>query len=332
MQNILIVTGGAGFVGFNFIKHYMSQKSPYHSTIFIDKMGYATIFNRDSYRAIIKSSNDFISIENNINNLNGVTLPYGMTYIFGKYDIVNFASESHVDNSISSPSEVYNDNACIPSNLIAWIGLRNIRKFVNISTDEIYGDLDCSLKDDYSRWFTPESPMLPNNPYAASKAAQDCYLRSMKHTFGLNLVTVRMANQFGPHQHPEKMLPATIYRILRDMPIKIYGNGKNIRQWTPVTQTVKHIYSILTDDTVNNTTIHLGAAQTLLTNNEVVDIWRKILKNKYGKDSAIQYIEDRKGHDRMYAIQPTLSYAYSNVNEEFESAIDSYAEGETPTR
>jgi dTDP-glucose 4,6-dehydratase len=175
-------------------------------------------------------------------------------------------------------------------------------------------------------WFKPDSPFLPNNPYAASKAAQDCYLRSMEHTFGMNVVTVRMANQFGSWQHPEKMLPATIGRILSNQSIKIYGEGKNIRQWTPVSQTVNHIRNIL--ETENATTIHLGADQSLLTNNSVVEMWRKIMLYKYRIESKVEYIIDRKGHDKMYAIQPTLKYAYTNLDKEFEETLAHYVDRE----
>ena len=133
-----------------------------------------------------------------------------------------------------------------------------------------------------------------------------------------------MANQFGPHQHYEKMLPATIQRVVSGEAIKIYGDGNNIRQWTPVTQTVKHIHDILLNTEVNNTTIHLGATHSLLTNNQVVDTWRRILKDKHQIDSKIEYIADRRGHDKMYAIQPTLLYSYTNLEKEFEDTISHY--------
>jgi dTDP-glucose 4,6-dehydratase len=317
----LIITGMAGFIGFNFLLKTSGEfHKHYDKIISIDKMGYATQHNRESYISLCKG----LEIECYNVNINDI---YKITKFSQEFtwDILDFASESHVDSSIKNPASLFNENSTLPSNLLsAFEDMKSIRKFVHISTDEVYGDLDYALKDNYSQWFTPKSPFLPNNPYAASKAAQDCYLRSLQHTFGLNLVTVRMANQFGPYQHSEKMLPATIKRAVSGMPIKIYGEGKNIRQWTPVTQTVKHIYDILADVNVNNTTIHLGAAQSLLTNNEVVDMWRKILKDKHGRDTTIQYIEDRKGHDKMYAIQPTLIYDYKNLNEEFESAIDHY--------
>jgi len=327
MKKILIITGGAGFIGFNFVKHFLPLRG-YENVIFIDKMGYATKNNKSEYYRLTATSEKFINIEMNINNLYAFPIPNKVKN--SEFDIVNFASESHVDNSISSPYSIYNDNACIVSNLISWAGKENISKFVHISTDEVYGDLDYNLKDDYSKWFKPDSPFLPNNPYAASKAAQDCYLRSMNHTFGLNVVTVRMANQFGPHQHHEKMLPATIKRAVGGLPIKIYGEGKNIRQWTPVSQTVKHIYNILMDDKVNNTTIHLGASQSLLTNNEVVDMWRGILKDNHNIDTTVEYIEDRKGHDKMYAIQPSVEYVYGNIKDEFVSSIDYYVNYKYP--
>lgn len=323
MKTILVLTGAAGFIGYNFLAHFVTTAtySKYSSIILIDKMGYATTYNDKAYRKIVASHGKLLPYEMNINDLQA---DQGEPDVH--YDILNFASNSHVDNSIITPSAIYYDNVNIPARLIDHFGMSRIRKFVQISTDEVYGDLDYSLKDNFDMWFKPDSPFLPNNPYAASKAAQDCYLRSMEHTFGMNVVTVRMANQFGSWQHPEKMLPATIGRILSNQSIKIYGEGKNIRQWTPVSQTVNHIRNIL--ETENATTIHLGADQSLLTNNSVVEMWRKIMLYKYRIESKVEYIIDRKGHDKMYAIQPTLKYAYTNLDKEFEETLAHYVDRE----
>jgi len=327
MKKILIVTGGAGFIGFNYLSYIISNNFfiHYDEVHLIDKLGYATKYNKNWYMELIGSITKpkIFNVINDINNLS--EYPINKTDINLAYiiDIVNFASQSHVDNSIKTPNIIYEENTTIPSRLISYAGgVEHVRKFVQISTDEVYGDLPYDIKDNYNSWFSTTSPLLPNNPYAASKAAQDCFLRSMAHTFGLNLVTVRMANQFGPYQHVEKMLPASILRAVRGETIKIYGEGKNIRQWTPVTQTVQHIKNILKSE--NNTTIHLGAKQTLLSNNEIVEMWRKILFDKYKLKTTVEYIEDRKGHDKMYAIQSSENYTYDNIQKEFEKSIKHY--------
>jgi len=239
-----------------------------------------------------------------------------------KWDILDFASESHVDNSIKDPYYSFSENSNITKKIVEIIGIKNINKYVHISTDEVYGDLDCSYKNDKSKWFNINSRFNPSNPYSASKVAQDVFLMSLKHTFNLNLVIIRMANQFGEYQHPEKMLPASILRAINGDNIKIYGKGDNIRQWTPVRQTVNHIYDILLNE--NNTIIHLSATDMLLTNNEVVNLLVNNLNNIHNIKCNIEYIEDRKGHDRMYALIPTEKYNYVHSIHDFYNVISYY--------
>jgi dTDP-glucose 4,6-dehydratase len=313
----LLLTGCAGFIGINFLQYalYNNLKDNYDKVVVLDKEGYAAQYNLKLYSDLIvdfkldritKDINDIIDIK-----------------IFDsvKWDILNFASESHVDNSIKDPFYAFSQNSNITKRLVEIIGLNNINKFVHISTDEVYGDLDCAYKDDKSKWFTIESKFNPSNPYSASKVAQDAFLMSLRHTFGLNVVIVRMANQFGMFQHPEKMLPASLHRAYNCETIKIYGNGKNIRQWTPVSQTVKHIFNIL--KTENDTTIHLAATDMLLDNNQIVDILIKELKT-YNINAEKEYIIDRKGHDRMYALMPTEKYEYTNSMYDLEQTVKFY--------
>jgi dTDP-glucose 4,6-dehydratase len=163
--------------------------------------------------------------------------------------------------------------------------------------------------------------MCPQNPYSASKVAQDVFLRSIQHTFGLKLKFIRLSNQFGPYQHTEKMLPATILRALKGESIKIYGEGKNIRQWCPVTSSVKIISDVLFDS------ISPTAKDKLLNNNEVVAIWSKILAEKHGIKTSILYVPDRLGHDLMYALKTNKivdEYYKTPLIEEFETTIKHY--------
>lgn len=324
MSNVLILTGCAGFIGLNFLKYALGKKivEDYDAVVSIDKLGYATQYNEEEYRNIC--------LENGIKmlhiNINELKKSAGTFKDFGecKYDVLNFASESHVDNSIEAPHEIFMENAGIPGNLITVLGIERINKWIQISTDEIYGELP--LNAEYEDWFQADGNFHPNNPYSASKASQDMFLMSMQHTFGLNLQFIRLANQFGPWQHPEKMLPVTIIRSLAGDSIKIYGDGSNIRQWTPVRQSVKVIYEQLKNDSTN--TVLIAKKYTpLINNNDVVEIWRGILKNKHDIETTTEYIEDRKGHDTMYALQTTEAVDEmfdTTLVAEFEATIDHY--------
>ena len=324
MKN-LILTGCAGFIGFNFLKHALASgvAEEYDNVYSIDKLGYAAFYNIKEYEELCDA-----------NNIHCVSMPIanladGYVFTFDsdeeKVDVLNFASESHVDRSIDSPSSIFMENAAIPSQLIDAIGVDRINKWIQISTDEVYGELP--LDTESSKWFKVGDNFHPNNPYSASKAAQDMYLLSMEHTFNLNLQFIRLANQFGPHQHPEKMLPATIIRAFKGESIKIYGTGDNIRQWTPVTHSVKVIYDQLMNDSVE--TVFIAKMYVpLLTNNEIVEAWRSELLNQYNVTTEIEYIEDRKGHDTMYALQTTEEvdavFLETTLEQEFAATIKFY--------
>jgi len=324
MDKVLILTGCAGFIGLNLLNEMIKDKTflkSYKKIISIDKMGYATKFNRYAYYNICKS-NDIIVLDININNINSWN---NASIKDMKCDIIDLASESHVDNSIKNPYGIFTENSSIPSSLIAWIGLDNIDKYIHISTDEIYGDLPLTSSDE--EWFDINSPLHPNNPYSASKASQDCFLMSLKHTFGLNLQLIRLANQFGPHQYLEKMLPATIIRAKQGQSIKIYGKGLNKRQWTSVIDSVTVIMDVARG-VIKDYITHIAAKEEAIpNNNEVVEIWRTILWEDFKIDSKIEYIEDRKGHDLLYALKTTdLVKTYFTTSNEvrFKESIEYY--------
>lgn len=326
-EKVLILTGCAGFIGLNFLKLATNQKlCDYYDVVYcIDKIGYASKYNVEEYNKFCKCPfKGYIrQVNKPVSQITGSCLS-GMKN--ASYDVLSFASESHVDRSIASPLSVFMENAAIPGHIMNALSGFHIRKWIHISTDEVYGDLPLDAK--YEDWFNVNSNFHPNNPYSASKAAQDCYLMSMKHTFGINVQFIRLANEFGPYQHPEKMLPATILRAIRGETVKIYGDGTNIRQWTPVRSAVEVIYDqLLKEDT--ETILIAKKYYPLINNNEVVHIWKEILNKKYNIDFNIEYITDRLGHDTMYALQTTSyvdKFFTASLESEFESTIDHYME------
>jgi dTDP-glucose 4,6-dehydratase len=317
MQKLLILTGCAGFIGFNFLKHICETGfiKKYVGVISVDKMGYAAQLNKHNYAKLC--------YENNIEMLNiSIQSCKAMTdYLIGyKCDVVNFASESHVDNSIKNPFGLYNENALLTSDLVSWIGMDKIDIFYHIDTDENYGSLE--LDTPKEKWFKITDPYRPSNPYAASKTAQVSFLNSISHTFGMKLVIFRLANQFGLHQHYEKMIPATLYRIFTKSPILIYGTGNNIRQWTYVKDTVKILKKYIElESTFNPNIIHIADEKNLFTNNQIVQKIQNYVKNNFNIDSKVEYITDRKGHDLMYALT-TDSNISSLYDTPFEQSLE----------
>lgn len=294
-KQLLVLTGCAGFIGINFLKEFIKHRNKFDKVISIDKLGYASTYNKELYNGICEINN---IIQYNYNISENLT---ELDDVYGKYEItiLDFASESHVDNSIKNPAKIFEENSVIPLRLINYFGIYNIKVYYHISTDEVYGDLPLGCTE--NEWFDVNSQYKPSNPYSASKVAQDAYLNSMKHTYGLNVKFIRMANQFGPYQHPEKMLPISILRAMRGEPIKVYGDGKNIRQWTFVEDTVKIINDILLNGT-EDYIIHLGDKDNLYDNNFIVNKIINILK-EWNVNGTIEYIKDRPGHDRMYALK-----------------------------
>jgi dTDP-glucose 4,6-dehydratase len=319
MDKVLILTGMAGFIGMNVLKEMAKDENfikSYKDVISIDKMGYATKYNDAEYKKIC----DLHCI--NIINININDLPkskYKLEYKDVKYDILDMASESHVDNSILDPFSIYNQNTSIPAKLLEWIGKenwKNIGTYYHISTDEIYSEIPLNKVNDDKNWFKIDDSFKPNNPYSASKAAQDCFLIAMRHTFGLNVKFIRMANQVGTFQHIEKMVPASTLRILKGEAIKIYGEGLNVRQWTPVNVTAKIIVDILREKVIFNDILHIAYRYGIYNNNEISNLISECMLD-FGYNAKIEYIEDRLGHDSAYALDTTPI-----VDEYFEEIIN----------
>jgi dTDP-glucose 4,6-dehydratase len=303
----LILTGAAGFIGLNVLKRLIKDAKTlkkYSSIISIDKLGYATTFNRIEYEKICKE-NSIDRIDVDINELPKLLYKVDTRK---NIDIIDFASESHVDNSIKDPFSIYSQNASIPAKLLEWIGKdnwKNISTYWHISTDEIYSEIPLNEVYDPKTWFTTKSAFKPNNPYSASKAAQDCFLMAIRHTFGLNVKFIRMANQFGEYQHPEKFLPASVIRGLKGETIKVYGNGLNVRQWTPVKTTSQIIVEIINGDFAFSDVLHIANRFGIYKNNEIVNYIIDIM-GEYGYNVKSEFVKDRLGHDSAYALDTGL--------------------------
>lgn len=211
--------------------------------------------------------------------------------------IINFAAESHVDRSIHSAHEFINTNVLGTQVLLDAARERGVRRFIQVSTDEVMG----SLPEDETAFFTEESPFQPNSPYAASKAAAEHLVRAARHTFGLDTVITRCGNNYGPRQFPEKFLPLMLANAMNDQPIPVYGDGLNVRDWIYVDDHCRAILLALKDG-------RAGATYNIGARNERrnLDVANGVLEALGKPPSLIRFVKDRPGHDRRYAIDPSV--------------------------
>ncbi|ADL41430.1 dTDP-glucose 4,6-dehydratase [Caldicellulosiruptor obsidiansis OB47] len=282
METIL-VTGGAGFIGSNFVKYMISKEE--YKIINYDALTYAgnlenlkEVENHPYYTFIKGDIVDRAKVEEVFKN-------YQIDYV------INFAAESHVDRSIKDPDIFVKTNVLGTQVLLDVSRKFGIKKFIQISTDEVYGSLGPE------GYFTEESPLAPNSPYSASKAGADMLVRAYFKTYGLPVNITRCSNNFGPHQHPEKFIPTVILNALQDKPIPIYGDGQNIRDWLYVEDHCRAIELVFKKG-------RIGEVYNIGGNNEWknIDIAKLILKLLGKPESLIQFVADRPGHDRRYAI------------------------------
>ncbi|MCJ1908367.1 dTDP-glucose 4,6-dehydratase [Planococcus ruber] len=285
----VLVTGGAGFIGGNFVQ-YMVEKYPEYHIFNLDALTYAGDLTK--HREIEKRRNyTFVHTD--------ITKSLEIHKLFEKeqFDyVVHFAAESHVDRSIREPEVFITTNILGTQILLEAAKRIGVQKFVHISTDEVYGELDF----DPSTFFTEETPLQPNSPYSASKASSDLLVRSYFETFGLPVNITRCSNNYGPYHFPEKLIPLAISHVLKDQPVPVYGDGKNIRDWLHVADHCSAIDLVLHKG-------ELGEVYNIGGHNEQsnLDVVRTIL-NALGKtEELIQYVPDRLGHDRRYAIDPS---------------------------
>ncbi len=279
----IIVTGGMGFIGSNFIRYRMN-KHPEDEIINVDKITYAS-----------NPLNLDLNINRNYQFQNADIADYEkMVHISRDVDcIINFAAESHVDNSISSPDEFVRSNIVGTHTLLKIVRDNGIR-FHHISTDEVFGSLKLSSHGK----FNDNSPYNPRNPYSATKASSDFLVRAFINTYGIEATISNCSNNYGPYQHPEKLIPKTILSAISKTKIPVYGKGEQIRDWVHVLDHCSAI-SLIIDKGKSGTTYLVGGNEE--TRN--IDIVKKILGFMNISDNLIKFVEDRPGHDVKYAIE-----------------------------
>ena len=285
------MTGGCGFIGSNFIRYILEHYKP-ASVTNVDVLTYA----------------------GNLANLDGVVEEHGERYEFFKADIantdqmdavmtehqffsvVNFAAESHVDRSINSPQNFIHTNVIGTSVLLDCARRHGVQRFVQISTDEVYGSLGPSGK------FSEQSPLDPSSPYSASKAGADLLALACHRTFDQEVVVTRCSNNYGPYQFPEKLIPLMIIKALRDEPLPVYGDGQNVRDWIHVEDHCSGVVAALFEGKA-------GAVYNFGGANEMgnLDVVKLILQRVNKPESLITFVTDRLGHDRRYAIDSSFA-------------------------
>lgn len=285
----ILITGGAGFIGGNFV-HYILNKYPEYEVVNLDALTYAgeltkhqEVENLPNYHF----THIDITDKEQLSNL----------FIEKEFDyVIHFAAESHVDRSIANPEQFILTNVLGTQNLLQAAKQTKISKFIHISTDEVYGELDF----DKANFFTETTPLQPNSPYSASKASSDLLVRAYAETYQLPVNITRCSNNYGPFQFPEKLIPLTISKILNDKKVPIYGNGQNIRDWLHVYDHCTAIDAILQKG-INGEVYNIGGHNEK-TN---LDVVRTIIHTIGKSEKLIEHVEDRLGHDKRYAIDPT---------------------------
>ena len=286
----ILVTGGAGFIGANFV-YYILDKHPNDVVVCLDKLTYAGNL---STLAPVMDNPRFSFQKLDICDREAVD-----TLIASEMPdvVVNFAAESHVDRSIEYPDVFLQTNVMGTQVLMDACRKYGVKRFHQVSTDEVYGDLPLDRPD---LLFTEETPIHTSSPYSASKAAADLLVLAYCRTYGLPATISRCSNNYGPYQFPEKMIPLMILNCLHDKPLPVYGEGLNVRDWLHVNDHCKAIDLIVRFGTV-------GEAYNIGGHNEMhnIDVVRLIVETLHKPESLITYVADRKGHDLRYAIDPT---------------------------
>ena len=282
------VTGGAGFIGSAFVRLLLEEIPSCEITNF-DALTYAG--NLDNLDGLDKGRHHFV--KGDIADRDAVS----DALVPDTEAIINFAAESHVDRSIVLADEFIRTNVLGTQVLLDCARERGVQRFVQVSTDEVMG----SLAEDEQAFFTEDSPFRPNSPYAASKAAAEHLVRAAHHTFGLDTVITRCGNNYGPRQFPEKFLPLMLANAMRDEAIPLYGDGQNVRDWIFVDDHCRAILLALSKG-------RPGAAYNVGARNERrnIDVARSVLDQLGKPQSLIRFVKDRPGHDRRYAIDPSL--------------------------
>jgi dTDP-glucose 4,6-dehydratase len=281
----LLVTGGAGFIGSNFITHMLNK---YKSDIHITNLDLLTYAGNLDNLVDIDHMNNYQFVYGDITDASLVNRVMKEERITA---VIHFAAESHVDRSIAHPSAFFHTNVLGTLMLLEAARMCEIERFIHISTDEVYGALGPKGS------FSEQTALAPNSPYSASKASSDMAVRAFYYTYGLSALITRCSNNYGPCQYPEKLIPRTITNAIRNMPIPVYGDGEQVRDWLHVNDHCKAIDLVYRTGRVGE--VYNIGANNEMNNLHVIECILDIL----GKPrSLIEWVEDRPGHDKRYAI------------------------------
>ena len=286
----ILVTGGAGFIGVNFV-YYMLEKHPDYDIVCLDALTYAG--NLKSLDKALENGK-FTFVKGSISDKDFVDTLFAKE----KFDIVvNFAAESHVDRSIENPFIFLETNIMGTACLLEASKKHGVARFHQVSTDEVYGDLPLDRPD---LFFTEETPIHTSSPYSSSKASADLLCLAFHRTYGLPVTISRCSNNYGPYQFPEKLIPLMIVRAQENQSLPVYGEGLNVRDWLYVEDHCKAIDMIIHNGRV-------GEVYNVGGHNEKqnIEVVRTLLKALDKPESLITYVKDRAGHDLRYAIDPT---------------------------
>ncbi len=281
----LLVTGGAGFIGANFI-HYWFKQHPQDQIINLDKLTYAG--NLQNLKSIEKNQN-YQFIKGDITDSQAVDQA-----MQGIDTVVHFAAESHVDRSIAGPAVFVTTNVVGTQVLLDAALKHKVKRFHHISTDEVFG----SLELDSQEKFNEQTSFKPNSPYSASKAGSDHLVRAYHQTYGLFTAITNTSNNYGPYQFPEKLIPLTITNLLEDKKVPVYGDGKNVRDWLYVDDHCQAIDLAIQKGKFGQTYC-IGGLTEDISNLELI---KKIIKLMNKSEDSIEFVKDRPGHDKRYAV------------------------------
>ena len=287
----LLVTGAAGFIGGNFVRMLRGRNEPVR-IVALDKLTYAGNL---ANIADLVDDDRLIFVRGDICD---AKLMAELWEKHGIREVVHFAAESHVDRSIMDSGPFIQTNVVGTQVLLDVAKSKNAEKFLYVSTDEVYGTLP---EDKPEIRFTEETPLQPNSPYSASKAAGDCLVRSYFHTFHMPVLTTRCSNNYGPYHFPEKLIPLFVTNLMEGKKVPLYGDGLNIRDWLYVEDHCDAIWTVLNKG-------RFGEAYNVGGNNEITNrVITETLIREMGKnwDESVRYVKDRPGHDRRYAIDAT---------------------------
>ncbi len=279
----IVVTGGCGFIGSNFIRHVLAKRPGWRVTN-VDKLTYA---GNPASLLDVAGNNSYRFFKGDICDR------ALMAEIFSTAPdaVVHFAAESHVDRSISGPEIFVQTNVLGTQVLLETARRAKTQRFLHVSTDEVYGSLGPT------GLFSETTPIAPNSPYSATKASSDLLVQAYHHTFGMDTVMTRCSNNYGPYQFPEKLIPLLVTNLMDDLKIPIYGDGKNVRDWIHVEDHCAGVLLVLENGKAGEV-YNLGGGNE----RENIDIATQIMKHMGKDESSVRYVEDRLGHDRRYAI------------------------------